>query len=375
MTQHRDTRIDVLRALALLTIFIDHIPGTVYERFTIRNWGFADAAEVFVLISGASVGLAYAPKFAAGQRLLSTVKMWKRAGVLYCAHIMTTVATLTIFCGAAVLTGNTLFLEQNNIPALIQNAPEAFVGVGLLGHQLGYNNILSLYAVLLLFAPLMLWCLGRSLRWTLAGSAALWLAAGIWQIAPPNYPTQGFWFLNPLSWQLLFVIGIAGMMHVRAGGSLPSSPRLAWLAAIYLAAAFLWIRSPLWGHVTWLGLPPVIGGFDKTFMSLSRLLDVLAMGYLVATVPAVSRLLRVAPGNGLAILGRHSLPVFVTGTIFAMLAQALKLQGGPSRMQDFLLVATGIGLQFAVAYFLEWLAMMRRRQRAAPHGFASARIA
>ncbi len=127
--------------------------------------------------------------------------------------------------------------------------------------------------------------------------------------------------------------------------------------------------------MTWLGLPSVIGGFDKTFMSLSRLLGVLAMGYLVATVPAVSRLLRVAPGNGLAILGRHSLPVFVTGTIFAMLAQALKLQGGPSRMQDFLLVATGIGLQFAVAYFLEWLAMMRRRQREVPHGLASARTA
>ncbi|TIU48063.1 MAG: hypothetical protein E5W30_17510, partial [Mesorhizobium sp.] len=25
----RDTRIDVLRALALLTIFVDHVPGTV----------------------------------------------------------------------------------------------------------------------------------------------------------------------------------------------------------------------------------------------------------------------------------------------------------------------------------------------------------
>jgi hypothetical protein len=56
----RDTRIDVLRALALLTIFVDHVPGTAFEYLTYKNFGFSDAAEVFVLISGISVALAYA---------------------------------------------------------------------------------------------------------------------------------------------------------------------------------------------------------------------------------------------------------------------------------------------------------------------------
>lgn len=32
----RDTRIDVFRALALLTIFINHVPGTIFEHFTHR---------------------------------------------------------------------------------------------------------------------------------------------------------------------------------------------------------------------------------------------------------------------------------------------------------------------------------------------------
>ncbi|TIU89360.1 MAG: hypothetical protein E5W03_04260, partial [Mesorhizobium sp.] len=53
----RDTRIDVLRALALLTIFVDHVPGTVFENWTYKNFGFSDAAEAFVLISGISVAL------------------------------------------------------------------------------------------------------------------------------------------------------------------------------------------------------------------------------------------------------------------------------------------------------------------------------
>ncbi|TIU32045.1 MAG: hypothetical protein E5W28_12440, partial [Mesorhizobium sp.] len=79
----RDTRIDVLRALALLTIFVDHVPGTVFENWTYKNFGFSDAAEAFVLISGISVALAYGTKFKPGGRLLATLKMWRRAGVLY----------------------------------------------------------------------------------------------------------------------------------------------------------------------------------------------------------------------------------------------------------------------------------------------------
>ncbi|TIN29889.1 MAG: hypothetical protein E5Y32_35335, partial [Mesorhizobium sp.] len=46
----RDTRIDVFRALALLIIFVDHVPGTVFETLTYKNFGFSDAAEAFVLI-------------------------------------------------------------------------------------------------------------------------------------------------------------------------------------------------------------------------------------------------------------------------------------------------------------------------------------
>ncbi|TIU38588.1 MAG: DUF1624 domain-containing protein, partial [Mesorhizobium sp.] len=98
----RDTRIDVLRALALLTIFVDHVPGTVFENWTYKNFGFSDAAEAFVLISGISVALAYGTKFKPGGRLLATLKMWRRAGVLYIAHIVITMVVIALFCAAAL---------------------------------------------------------------------------------------------------------------------------------------------------------------------------------------------------------------------------------------------------------------------------------
>jgi hypothetical protein len=45
----RDPRIDFLRRAALLTIFIDHVPGNFLGTFALRNLGFSDAAELFVL--------------------------------------------------------------------------------------------------------------------------------------------------------------------------------------------------------------------------------------------------------------------------------------------------------------------------------------
>ena len=353
MRLERDTRIDVFRALALLTIFITHIPGNIFDRFTLKNFGFSDAAEVFVLISGVAVGLAYARRFEGPEQLSSAIALWRRAWALVRAHLLTTVATLIVFCATALMAGRPDILLLNNIQPLVDDTVRVIVGMGMLGHQLGYNNILPMYAVLLLATPAILWCMKRDMRLTLVGSGMLWLAAGIWQIAPPNYPLPGFWFLNPLSWQFLYAIGMAAMIQVRRGGTLPQAPVLTHVAIGYLLGSFLWIHSPLWGQHTWFGLPPVIGGFDKTFLSLSRLLDVLSMAYLVARWPAVSNLARTAPDHPLAILGKHSLAVFVSGTICAMVAQAIRAVYVPSVTLDCSLIAVGIGIQFAIAYHLE----------------------
>jgi hypothetical protein len=362
MQTQRDTRLDVFRALALLTIFIDHVPGTVFEYLTLRNFGFADAAEAFVLISGIAVGLAYAPKFKPGQALLPSLKIWRRAGVLYCAHIMTTVATLTIFCAASVIFHRPELLRLNNIEILIDDSAEAFVGVGLLGHQLGYNNILSMYAVLLLFTPAILWLLNRSITATLVGSCLLWLAAGIFVLAPPNYPTEGYWFLNPLSWQFLFVIGIAATIHVLRGGRLPSGAVWTGLSIAYLLGAAIWLYSPMWGQDGWRGMPLFLAGFDKSFLALPRLLDILALAYLLTQAPLLSNLARVSADNPLAIFGKHSLPVFIFGTVLAMVGQVLKAFYGQNLLYDTMIIATGIAVQFALAYGLEWIKRVSRSE-------------
>jgi hypothetical protein len=190
----------------------------------------------------------------------------------------------------------------------------------------------------------------------LSVSGAVWLIAGIYQIAPHNMIIADYWFLNPLSWQFIFTIGIVGMMHVKRGGSLPQHPILFVLASGYVALSFAWVVGHLWdlgNALAALGLPSVLTGFDKTFLSLPRLLHVLALTYLVINIPALSRMLRRPSDHPLTILGRHSLNIFVAGTILAMAGQVLLYVTNRDQFIGPMFVVAGIAAQFAYAYHLE----------------------
>ena len=49
--------VDFWRGIALITIFVNHIPGIYFERFTHRNVSFSDSAELFVFLAGWSLRL------------------------------------------------------------------------------------------------------------------------------------------------------------------------------------------------------------------------------------------------------------------------------------------------------------------------------
>ena len=48
----RDLRLNLFRGVANWAIYLDHIPDNVVNWITTRNYGFSDAADLFVFISG-----------------------------------------------------------------------------------------------------------------------------------------------------------------------------------------------------------------------------------------------------------------------------------------------------------------------------------
>ena len=353
--RQRDTRLDVFRALALLTIFVNHVPGQYLEHLTHKNFGFSDSAEAFVLISGMSVGLAYGARFAVGERLAVTLRILRRALTLYVAHIMTSVITFAIFAGGALWFARPDLLSEINLRAVVDRTEQGVVSMVLLGHQFGYNNILSMYAVVFLMLPGFLWLYQRSALLLLAVSGTLWLCAGIWQIAPSNFLDDGYWFLNPLSWQFLFVIGFVGVLRARGKG-FPRNTVLSALSAAYLGLSFAWVVFSWWNIDFSYGLPAVLTGFDKTFLSTTRLLHVLAGAYLVATIPALSNWAALPLSHPLVAIGRHSLAVFIFGTILAMAGQVMMFVTGRNPVVGTLYALVGIALHVAYARYLDWQA-------------------
>ena len=56
----RDYRLDLLRGFANWAIYLDHIPNNAVNWVTQRNYGFSDAADLFVFISGYTASFVYA---------------------------------------------------------------------------------------------------------------------------------------------------------------------------------------------------------------------------------------------------------------------------------------------------------------------------
>ncbi|EYD78088.1 OpgC protein [Rubellimicrobium mesophilum DSM 19309] len=356
----RDPRLDVLRGAALVTIFVNHVPGNFYESLTIRNWGFSDAAEAFVLMSGVSAGLAYGPAFRPGGEVWSGLaRAWGRAWTLYLVHLLVTLAVLGIAAGLALWFHTPGLLHMNGVDVLLGHPLQTLVALPLLLHQLGYINILPLYFVLLLAAPGLLWLGWRWPGLLMTASGMLWLVAGTFRLNVPTWPASGGWQFSPLSWQILFVLGLLTGIRLREGRRLV--PINAWLIGItsaFLAMALVWrivpaVGGPLNHGLMWLdeaGLPWTVTAFHKVWETAPRLFHALALAYLLSAIPAVRRACASVWLSPLALLGRQALPAFALGSVLAMLLQGIKTRTGEDLLLDSLMLAGGLSLQFALAW-------------------------
>lgn len=346
----RDSRVDVLRGVALVMIFIDHVPGNLLSLVTMRNFGFADAAELFVLLAGFASMVAYGGSFAR-----DGVVTGLRRVLLRCLHLYLFQAllllTVLIVAGAWL---HHFEVEPEN------GAPFLHSGLRGLGHGLTLQalpaslNILPLYIVLLALFPIIYGLIKINPFVALCVSAALWL----WVNLDPsvnliNWLDGRGWFFDPFAWQFLFVIGAVGALILRHyDGNLPSP---AWLrATAWACLAFALVASAPWDSWGWSNLrlipldPP-----DKTVLAPLRLLNILAIAVLALSSTRF-RLLADRPAlRFLLVCGRHSLEVFSLGTVLAMIFRLVFRTFGVTLATQLLANGVGLGLMIALAMVLE----------------------
>ena len=84
-SNERELRLDLFRGLALWLIFIDHVSPDLLTWFTIRNYGFSDAAEIFIFISGYTAAFVYGRAMLKSGFVVASARILKRVWQIYAA--------------------------------------------------------------------------------------------------------------------------------------------------------------------------------------------------------------------------------------------------------------------------------------------------
>jgi hypothetical protein len=358
MVGERELRLDLFRGLALWLIFIDHLPPSLLTWFTIRNYGFSDATEIFIFISGYTAAFVYGRALLESGFVVSTARILRRAWQIYVAHVFLFTIFLAEISYLANSFENPLYTEEMGIMDFLKQPDITIFQALILRFKPVNMDVLPLYIVLMLSLPLIL----VSMRWrpdvTLALSVLLYAATLHFDLYFSAYPA-GYWTFNPMAWQLLFVFGAwCALGGARRMSAIIASNITLWICIVYLVAAFLvtltWYVPALYGTLP-KRLEQWMYPIDKTD------LDVLRFAHFLALAAITVRFLpRDWPGlksrwlKPVILCGQHSLEIFCLGVFLAFAGHFILAEIGGGAAMHALISLCGIVIMSAVAWLISW---------------------
>ena len=361
----RDLRLDLFRGIALWLIFLDHIPENVVNWFTIRNYGFSDATEIFIFISGYTAAFVYGRAMRERGYLIASARILRRAWQIYVAHIFLFTIFMAEIAYVAATFDNPLYAEEMNILDFLKQPDVTIFQALLLKFKPVNMDVLPLYIVLLLLFPPALAMLMWQPAFALAASALLYVLTWNFDWNLPAYP-NGVWFFNPFAWQLLFVFGAwCALGGAKRLAPVLQSRTVLAVAIAYLAFAFVitltWYIEPL-GRLVPNWLSEWMYPIDKTNLDVLRFAHFLALA--AVTVRFVPR---DWPGLKSPILqpaircGQHSLEIFCLGVFLAFAGQFVisEYSGGP--LIQIAISFTGIIIMIGTANLISWYKVIEGR--------------
>jgi hypothetical protein len=369
----RDPRLDFFRGLALFFIFFDHIPDNLFSYLTLQSFGFSNAAEAFIFISGYTVALVYGRAFLRRGVLFASAQIYHRVWQLYVAHIFLFVIFIAEVSYTAARFHNPLYSDEMRVAEFLREPYEAIVNALVLRFQPTFLDILPLYIVLLGAFPIAVLALARSPWLALIPSAALYAATQAFGFGVHGYPTGHLWFFNPFAWQFLFIIGAACGFQRVVGGSVLPGARWPFVAACAIVAAAAIVKLSWTVSVFDPALPALLidqlwpMAADKTNLSPLRLINFLAIAIVVVrAIPVDSKLFGTRWAKPIIRCGQHSLHVFCLSILLSALGHFLlaELHGGIA-LQVAVNLA-GCSAMVGTASLIAWYMNVNRAAEPAP---------
>jgi hypothetical protein len=354
----RELRIDLFRGLALWLIFIDHMSPDLLTWFTIRSYGFSDAAEIFIFISGYTAAFVYGRAMRETGFVIATARILRRVWQIYVANVFLFTIFFAEIVYAARSFNNPLYSDEMGVNDFLKHPDVAIVQALLLRFRLLNMDVLPLYVILMFFLP---WIL-RLLQWradvTMALSVALYVMAWRYDLHLTSYP-NGFWAFNPFFWQLLFVFGAwCALGGARRMSRFVLSPITQGIAIAYLLAAFFVTMTWYFPQLNFL-IPRRVEQFiypiSKTDLDILRFAHFLALAAItVRLVPNGWPGLKSPWLWPLILCGQHSLEIFCLGVFLAFVGYFVLSETAAGLGLHFVAAICGILVMTAVAWLNTW---------------------
>jgi hypothetical protein len=357
--RRRVPEIDFWRGFALIVILIDHVPWNGLDFLTPQNFGFSDAAEAFVFLSGVSVTLAYAPTLQRAGFGGLVQRCAVRAGKLYLVQIVMVASSIAIPLAAAAAVGDQNIALGQGLSRFIESPGSAMISAAALAYQPNYSRVLALYVVLMLWAPVAILMASRSSALALVVSIVVYVAGRVLAAAGDE------WTFNPLAWQLLFVIGVICALKWRRGLPRVQRPLVVLALAVLLGAAILCVKA---GGLKATALAHL--DLSKHNLGLVRVAHFLALAYIMSAMAIVepwatrmSGLVGSRIGQSFQGMGRNSLLFFAFGSVASAGGRSL-MAAAQSLNAPHLFLHT-IGLLYTSTAVVGMFVMVNRMNRTA----------
>jgi hypothetical protein len=354
----RELRLDLFRGLALWLIFIDHVSPDLLSWFTIRSYGFSDAAEIFIFISGYTAAFVYGRAMQESGLVIGTARILRRVWQIYAAHILLFTIMVAEVSYVVIYLGKPFYAEEVAITDFFKQPGIAMVQALLLRYRPLNMDVLPLYCVLMACLPLILLLIRWRANLTLAMSVALYAAALRYDLHFTAFP-NGYWSFNPFAWQMLFVFGAwCALGGAQRMSRVMSSPITLWIAFAYLVAAFFVTLTwyfPQLEHVLPHWLEQLIYPINKADLDILRFAHFVALAVIaVHFVPAGSPILTSRWLWSMILCGQNSLEIFCLGVALGFTGYFVLTELSAGLVLHVLVGICGILIMSAVAWLLSW---------------------
>lgn len=203
MVLKRDLRIDLLKGIALIMVLVNHIgyviPNSYYTFLTNKYYGFSDAAELFLFMSGYLFGRIYLRFYQTEGYYKTLIKAVHRNFQLYLWILIISIFVFAVYAFFDNNIGGDFINTNVTAKKFFENPFNSIPDLVVLKLSATYTNILRFYITVIFLGVLFIPILEYSYKLLLFISVSLYILSFWIQLTT---------YYDLFSWQLLFIVAM-----------------------------------------------------------------------------------------------------------------------------------------------------------------------